>query len=277
MRPCAIALGFWTAIALSATLEAAQGGPPHKTIVPEVPANKDAGFTSIFDGKTLNGWDANPAIWRVENGLLVGELTASNQAPGSFIIWSGGKLKNFELKMEHRITDAGDSGIYYRAEKHPTIKWAVSGGFQDPIEGPNWRVELAKRPGAAEFDAAMERSSPGWAKTQRFTGGNHGGKRQFIALPGQITQLVDGEVPRLIGTLGNSTKIDAILGEGWVETHIIAKDNVLIHITNGHVTSVVLDDDDKNRPREGILALHAHPGPPMKVEFRNIRLKVIAP
>ena len=97
------------------------------------------------------------------------------------------------------------------------------------------------------------------------------------ALPGQLTQLVDGEIPRLIGTLDNSTKIDAILGNGWVETHIIAKNNVLIHITNGHVTSVVLDDDDKNRPTEGVLALHAHPGPPMKVEFRNIRLKTITP
>ena len=71
--------------------------------------------------------------------------------------------------------------------------------------------------------------------------------------------------------------LGAILGDGWVESHIIAKDNVLIHITNGHVTSVVLDDDDKNRPKEGLLALHAHPGPPMKVEFRNIRLKTIAP
>jgi 3-keto-disaccharide hydrolase len=276
MRRVGIALGLWATIVVSAALLAAQG-PSRKTIVPEVPADKDAGFKSIFDGKTLEGWDANPSIWRVENGTLVGELTASNQVPGSFIIWSGGKLKNFELKMEHRITDAGDSGIYYRAEKHPTIKWAISGGYQDPIEGPNWRVEAEKRPGADEFNAAMERSSPGWTKTKRFTGGNHGGKRQFIALPGQITQLVDGEVPRLIGTLDNSTKIDAILGNGWVESHIIAKNNVLIHITNGHLTAVVLDDDDKNRPMEGLVALHAHPGPPMKVEFRNIRLKMIVP
>ena len=276
MRGIAVVLGFWATFLVSAALYAAQSAS-QKTIVPEVPVDKGAGFRSIFDGKTLAGWDANPNIWRVENGTLVGELTANNQAPGSFVIWSGGRLKNFELKIEHRITDAGDSGIYYRAEQHPTMKWAISGGYQDPIEGPKWRVETAKRPGAAEFDAAMERSSPGWTKLQRFTGGNHGGRRQFIALPGQLTQLVDGEVPRLIGTLDNSTKIDAILGNGWVETHIIAKNNILIHITNGHVTSIVLDDDNKNRPIEGLLALHAHPGPPMTVEFRNIRLKTIAP
>ena len=198
-KPIAIVLGLWVAIALFPLENEVKAGPSSKkTIVPEVPANKDVGFTSIFDGKTLKGWDANPKIWRVENGLLVGELTADNQ-------------------------------------------------------------------------------SPGWTKTPRFAGGNHGGKRQFLALPGQLTQLVDGEVPRLIGTLDNSTKINAILGDGWVETHIIAKGNVLIHITNGHVTSVVLDDDEKNRPKEGVLALHAHPGPPMKVEFRDIRLKSIAP
>src|SRR5262249_47267871 len=139
-KPVAIVLGLWVAIALLPLEREVEGGPSSKkTIVPEVPANKDVGFTSIFDGKTLKGWDANPKIWRVENGLLVGELTADNQSPGSFIIWSGGSLKNFELKMEHRITEAGDSGIYYRADRHATIKWAISGGYQDPIEGPKWR------------------------------------------------------------------------------------------------------------------------------------------
>jgi hypothetical protein len=66
MRRVAV-LSFWATIIVSAALHAAQG-PSHKTIVPEVPADKDAGFKSIFDGKTLEGWDANPNIWRVENG-----------------------------------------------------------------------------------------------------------------------------------------------------------------------------------------------------------------
>src|SRR4026208_739125 len=165
-------VGLLAILLFSALLHGAETG---HTIVPEVPANKDAGFSSIFDGKTLKGWDANPKIWRVENGILIGELTADHPPPGRFIIWSGGQLKNFELKTEHRITDAGDSGIYYRADKRPSIQWAITGGYQDPIEGPDWRREAAKRPEAAEFEAAMERSSPGWTKFQRFTGGNHGG------------------------------------------------------------------------------------------------------
>ena len=30
------------------------------------------GFVSIFDGKTLNGWEGDSAYWRVENGSIVG-------------------------------------------------------------------------------------------------------------------------------------------------------------------------------------------------------------
>ncbi len=35
----------------------------------------EAGFVSIFDGKTLDGWDGDPVYWRVEAGHLVGEIT----------------------------------------------------------------------------------------------------------------------------------------------------------------------------------------------------------
>ncbi|HPP53433.1 MAG TPA: hypothetical protein PK777_10810, partial [Thermoguttaceae bacterium] len=40
-------------------------------------ADKDEkGFVSIFDGKTLNGWDGNPELWRVEDGTITGQTTA---------------------------------------------------------------------------------------------------------------------------------------------------------------------------------------------------------
>ena len=35
----------------------------------------EPGFQAIFDGKTLTGWEGNPTYWRVENGVLVGEIT----------------------------------------------------------------------------------------------------------------------------------------------------------------------------------------------------------
>ena len=67
---------------------------------------------TIFDGKTLNGWEGDPKYWRVENGALVGEVTPETLLKtNSFVIWRGGVTKDFELKVDYRITDRGNSGI----------------------------------------------------------------------------------------------------------------------------------------------------------------------
>jgi hypothetical protein len=44
-------------------------------ILPEPAGADTTGFVSIFDGKTLTHWEADPTYWRVENGSLVGEVT----------------------------------------------------------------------------------------------------------------------------------------------------------------------------------------------------------
>ena len=49
--------------------------------------------------------------------------------------------------------------------------------------------------------------------------------------------------------------------------------HTLIHLINGHVMSVVVDDDPQERTSEGLIGMQVHVGPPMKIEFRNIRLK----
>ena len=50
---------------------------------------------------------------------------------------------------------------------------------------------------------------------------------------------------------------------------------MLVQILNGAVTSVVVDDDTKNRSAGGLLGFQVHVGQPMKVEFRNIWLKTL--
>jgi hypothetical protein len=49
----------------------------------------------------------------------------------------------------------------------------------------------------------------------------------------------------------------------------------MIHMVNGHVMSVVVDDDPERRKSNGLLGVQVHVGPPMKIEYRNIRLKKI--
>jgi hypothetical protein len=75
-----------------------------------------AGFQPIFDGKSLAGWEGNPMYWRAENGVLVGEITpATVIKSNTFIIWRGGSPRDFELKLDYRITPTGNSGINYRS------------------------------------------------------------------------------------------------------------------------------------------------------------------
>src|SRR5689334_1537822 len=72
---------------------------PKQSDRPEPIEGDEAGFHSIFDGKSLAGWEGDPKYWRVEGGSMVGEITpATIIKSNTFIIWQGGSPKDFELK-----------------------------------------------------------------------------------------------------------------------------------------------------------------------------------
>src|SRR6187399_525487 len=48
-----------------------------------------AGWTQIFDGKTLSGWDGNPLVWKVEDEAITAESTAERRVGTTYIIWRG--------------------------------------------------------------------------------------------------------------------------------------------------------------------------------------------
>ncbi len=90
----------------------------------------NTGFRPIFDGKTLDGWDGDPAYWRAEDGELVGEVTALNLLKrNTFIIWRGGKPKNFELKAEYRGGRPHSSRCSRRRDLHR--HWIRSAGHRN--------------------------------------------------------------------------------------------------------------------------------------------------
>jgi hypothetical protein len=219
--------------------------PPPQTM-PEPIAEDNAGFESIFDGKTLKDWDGDPMYWRVEDGSIVGETTAQTIPKfNSFIIWRGGTTKNFELKAGFRITSRGNSGINYRSVELPGVKWVME-GYQADIDG-----------------------------AQKYTGQNYEERgRTFLAQRGQYTYIGEGKTQRVIASLGESAELAKFIrNEDWNEYHLIARGNLLMHILNGHVMAVVIDDDTRKRRMEGELGMQVHVGPPMKVEFRSLRLK----
>ena len=115
-----------TLLVLAVASLAAVQQPPATTYVPkqsdrpEAVTGDEPGFEAIFDGKTLSSWEGDPTYWRVENGSLVGEITPSTVIKSNtFIIWRGGRPKDFELKLDYRITPAGNSGINYRSASVP--------------------------------------------------------------------------------------------------------------------------------------------------------------
>ncbi len=220
---------------------------------------QDDEFTEIFDGVSLAGWRGDSSLWRVEDGAIVGEILPGKELEkNSFIIWEGGRPGDFELVAEYRLTGPGNSGFNYRSEELPDIPFALR-GYQ------------------ADIDAA-----------NTYTGQNYEERgRTILALPGQKVRLppVDGEISdyakRNVWTateqlepLGDPDSLKTHIKSGdWNELRIVAKGNHLQHYINGVLMSDVTDDDEKNRKLDGLLGFQVHVGPPMKIAFKNIRLK----
>lgn len=213
------------------------------------PETQPSGFKTIFDGKSLDGWLYDPVYWRVEDGILIGEVTPETILKrNSFVVWEKDTPADFELMMEYRVSSQGNSGINYRSERviDPDTRYALK-GYQLDIDGAG-----------------------------RWTGQNYEERgRKFIALRGQITRIDSTGKASVIGSTGDPQQLlnRVEKQDGWNLCRIIARGNVLIHMINGQVMSVVVDDDPQNRTREGLIGMQVHVGPPMKIEYRNIRLK----
>ena len=221
----------------------------------------EAGFLPIFDGKTLTNWEGDPNYWRVENGNLVGEVTpATLLKTNTFIIWRGGTPADFELKLEFRIAEAGNSGINYRSEEVADVPHALR-GYQADIDGKN------------------NYTGQNYEERGRTTLAYRGQKTVVNSQPDPKTSVRDN-VKNNAWTNVEITKSwskDSLRGfiksGAWNEVHLIIKGNRLQHYVNKVLMSDVTDNDVTNRKMKGHLGVQVHVGPPMKVEYRNIRLK----
>jgi hypothetical protein len=109
---------------------------------------------------------------------------------------------------------------------------------------------------------------------KRYPGNNYEEKgRLFLAVRGQMTRVVGGRPPVILSAIGDADELAAAVTDDWNAVHVIARGNVLTHIINGRVMTVVIDDDMPNRSSEGLLGVQVHVGPAMRVDYRNIRLK----
>jgi len=207
----------------------------------------EEGFVSIFDGKTLSGWDGDPKFWSVRDGAITGQTTKDNPTKGNtFIIWQKGQPADFELKLQYKIVN-GNSGIQYRSFKlkNAADAWRI-GGYQ------------------GDFEAG-----------DTYSGILYGEQyRGILANRGQKTVIGANHKPKVVGKVGDSKAIQAkIKKEDWNDYRIVAKGFEFAHYINGVKTIECTDDDKEMRRANGLLALQLHAGPAMTVQFRNIRLK----
>ena len=208
--------------------------------------HEEEGFISLFNGKNLENWDGNPKFWSVQDGAITGITTKDNPTRGNtFIIWRGGTVDNFELRLKFKIV-GGNSGIQYRSEDKGN--WVV-GGYQGDFES-----------GTTYSGILYEEKARG-----------------ILAQRGQKTEVTtngDKHKVNVVGSLGDTAEIQKVIKmEQWNDYKIIARGYEFTHVINGRVTAQVTDLDKKNRTESGILALQLHAGPPMKVQFKDIRIK----
>jgi hypothetical protein len=221
-------------------------------------------FVSIFNGTSLEGWEGDTTYWRAENGSLIGEVTPQTLLKtNTFIVWKGGTPGDFELKLEFRIAEAGNSGINYRSEALTDIPHALR-GYQADIDGKinytgqnyeeRGRTTLAYRGEEATIHTQDNPSDPESLRANVVK--NAWSKRDVT------------------GSLGSSDSLKTLIKSGdWNTCHIIARGNRLEHYINDVLMSVVTDEDTVNRKMSGLLGVQVHVGPPMTVEYRNILLK----
>ncbi|MDR1493264.1 MAG: DUF1080 domain-containing protein [Planctomycetaceae bacterium] len=213
-------------------------------------AAKD-GFVSLFDGKTLDGWKGNPAIWSVEDGCITG-VTGEKGSPNfltynQFLVSKEKFQGNFVLEFDIKLSVKGNSGVQYHSwvNTDPAKPYSVS-GYQ------------------GDFDGAATYS--GIVYGENFRG--------ILAQRGTISQIGGNHQPKETARfVGNEELKSKIKIEDWNVYQITFKDYVIVHKINGALTSVLIDNDSEVRRNEGVLAIQAHVGPPMKVQIKNIRIK----
>ena len=210
----------------------------------------EPGFKSLFNGKDLTGWQGNGDLWSVEDGCITGKTKAEPKLThNTFLVYTNGPVADFELRLSYKIIN-GNSGIQYRSKVTEQGKFGpIVGGYQ------------------ADFEAGKTYS--GILYEERGRG--------ILAQRGQKTVIKDDagkHKVEVVGSVGDTKEIQAkIKNEDWNEYVVIAKGNHLQHFINGQQTVDVIDEQEAKAAKSGTLALQIHVGPPMTVQFKNVRIK----
>ena len=204
----------------------------------------EEGFKSIFNGKDLTGWRGDTKFWSVQDGALTAKTTRENPLTyNTFLIWEGGQPGDFELRAKYKIV-GGNSGIQYRSKVIDEAKFVV-GGYQADIDS-----------------------------TPRYSGILYEEKARGVLAERGTKGTVGADGTKGSTAFADKDELQAkIKKEDWNDYTIIAKGNHLQHYINGTLMSETIDNQKDKAATTGIIALQAHAGPPMTVQFKDLRIK----
>ncbi len=264
------------------------GGRGGAVGTPESSFNDHTGFVSLFDGKTFTGWNGETDIWEIQDGTIFNDN--SKHSGQHHIHYVGGPglpgpiLGDFDLKLEMKATTGANAGVQYRsrlltghgANRAISDPATMVNPLGDPLPAGITTLAAANAAGIAgqpwqvsgyQFDIYADMSN---------TGSLYEGQgRGVVANQGQVVQLLPDGGRNIISQIVDIPGVQYGKLNDWNQIEIIARGNTVVHLLNGHVFCVGIDDDPVRRAMQGILSLQLEASG--TVAYRNIWLKKFDP
>ena len=216
------------------------------------------GYVPLFDGVSLKGWDGNPKFWRVEDGAIVGESTVERPSGNSYLAYRGVEAQDFTLTLDIKVEGPGGSGIQYRSRTG--LPWLSNVPPELRPVNLDWMMTGPQ----ADFWPAR-RSTPG-SSTRR--------TRRCGFSPGAVrSSKASARSKRLLGTIGDRHALgDVVKPNDWNQYTIVARGGTFIHIVNGQLMAVMIDDDPSSSNNQtGLIGIEIEAV--TRVSVRNVWLK----
>ena len=217
--------------------------PPYPSSAATV-ANRPGsdGFSNLISsGNRLRSWSGDPEIWSQKDGVLIAR-TDGTQTMNQFLTWKVATVRNFDLRVRIRVSDGANSGIQYRSVHRPDLGIDVVSGYQCDVVADK-----------SQYNGMLYEEKG----------------RRILCQAGQKVR-VDPKGQRWL--VEESEPKDFPSGE-WHEYRILVEGNRHRHWVNGHPTADLIDFHEEGRAFDGVLALQAHKGPPMTLEFKDMRIR----
>lgn len=198
--------------------------------------NDHTGYVSLFDGRTLKGWEGHPKFWRVENGAIIGQSTSSNPSGNQYLVYRATLAHDFTLKFEIKVEGDGGSGFQYRSKEGLKWRW--------PID-----AKVAANTGPVNLNWMQTGPQADFWPSEIFSGQfyTENSPMGIMAYRGQLVEGAGTGPRRIMGQIADFRALAPVArADEWNQYTVIARGPVLIHILNGQVMSVMIDDDPKS-------------------------------